>query len=232
MPRRRSKQRPALGAVCVNNVSPVGADVGATGVDKQPSSSGVASSVEKKSKSSTTTSEPAAEKSSPVATSTAAKPPSPPSPYTVISCLENIVHYATKRSPGGRGILLNDISTEYRQLYGQDLPSIQKTFVDQTSLSAVLRECCSQNVTVVNGRAVWVEDKENAEEEEAKDSKMEGKVENDNAAVPITTANTGNNDQDESEDSENNVKKSKKQKKKSNDEEGSEKGRTFDNSDL
>ena len=193
MPRRRTKQRPALGAVSVNNVPSGGAAVGA-GVSKQLSSSDVSSSVEKKSKSSTTTSEPVTEKSSPAAT--AAKPPSQPSPYTIISCLENIVHCATKRSPGGRGILLNDISKDYRQLYGQDMPSIPKTLVDQTSLSAVLRECCSQNVTVVNGRAVWVEDKENDEEDQTKGANVERKVANDNVAVP----NTGSNDQEGDED--------------------------------
>ena len=197
MPRRRTKQRPALGAVSVNNVPSGGAAVGA-GVSKQPSSSGVASPVEKKSKSSTTTSEPVTEKSSASNTTapTTTKPTSQPSPYTVISCLENLVHFATKRSPGGRGILLNDISEEYRQLYGQDMPSI-KTFEGKASLSAVLRECCSQTVTVVNGRAVWVEDKENAEEDQTMGANVEGKVANDNASVP---SNTVSNDQEEEED--------------------------------
>ena len=56
MPRRRTKHRPALGAVSVNNAPTAGADVGVTSVGKQSSSSGVSSSVEKKSKFPTTTS--------------------------------------------------------------------------------------------------------------------------------------------------------------------------------
>jgi len=94
-------------------------------------------------------------------------------------------------------MLLSDIPTGYRQLYGgSDLPSIPKVFPGQTSLAAVLREHCGSRVAVVNGRAVSVEDGEDAE-----DAVVEEKVASGDMS-PTTASNEEQCDSDDDDDDE------------------------------